>query len=141
MFINDLIRAGQLEFKTEKLLNGSHGDPAGAADEPLHQILVGRQTDPGVSPPARRQGAPLCLNQHSPSPCSHRTAPCCAGSPDRWLSEGRSCGSLRVCRRHRQPRRRRHQVDTAGSLLGQRRGLGFEKSGGSQKSPPPPTSC
>lgn len=38
----DLIGAWQLEFKTEELLDGSHGNPAGAADEPLHQVLVDR---------------------------------------------------------------------------------------------------
>lgn len=36
----DLIGTGQLEFKAEELLDGSHGDSAGAADEPLHQILT-----------------------------------------------------------------------------------------------------
>lgn len=35
-----LVGAGQLQFKAEKLLDGSHGDSAGAADEPLHQILI-----------------------------------------------------------------------------------------------------
>lgn len=34
-----LVGARQLQFETQKLLDRSHGDSAGAADEPLHQIL------------------------------------------------------------------------------------------------------
>lgn len=34
-----LVGARQLEFQTQKLLDGAHSNPAGAADEPLHQIL------------------------------------------------------------------------------------------------------
>lgn len=37
---NYLIGARQLEFKTEELLNSPHCDSTGAADEPLHQILL-----------------------------------------------------------------------------------------------------
>lgn len=40
-----LVGAGQLQFKAEKLLDGSHGDSAGAADEPLHQILIQHKND------------------------------------------------------------------------------------------------
>ena len=35
-----LVGAGQLEFEAEELLDGSHGNAAGAADEPLHQVLI-----------------------------------------------------------------------------------------------------
>ena len=35
-----LVGAGQFEFEAEELLDGSHGNTAGAADEPLHQVLI-----------------------------------------------------------------------------------------------------
>lgn len=52
---------------------------------------------------------------HTPWQCSPPTVPRCAGSPDRWLSEGRSCGNLRRRRRHHHHRLRhrnrlRHQA-------------------------------
>ena len=130
--IPHLIRAGQLQFKTEKLLYRSHGDSAGAADEPLHQILIGRETT-SVTPWFEERGfifdkiPKTKLKTNAPWQCSPPTAPCCVGSPDRWRSEDRSCGSRhrrrhhlrRLRRRRRRPRRQAAQAfDTSGFLLG-----------------------
>lgn len=59
-----LVRTRQLQLQTQELLDGSHGDSAGAADEPLHQVLNRRQSSVTTSLQRDAKAAPV-KNAHT----------------------------------------------------------------------------